>query len=82
MGQSLAMKVVIVLVLVGVLGALGSAGVFMLRHRPENEQPGMRDRRMARALAWRVGLSVALFLFILLAWALGWVKPTGLPAGV
>lgn len=75
------MKVVIVLVLVAVLGALASAGVFMLRHRPADEAPGTRDRRMARALAWRIGLSVALFLFILLAWALGWVKPTGFPAG-
>jgi hypothetical protein len=75
------MKVVIVLMLVAVLAALGSAGVFMLRRRPEVERSGERDRRMARALAFRIGLSVALFLFILLAWALGWVKPTGFPAG-
>ena len=26
-----------------------------------------------------IGLSVALFLFILLAWSLGWVQPTGIP---
>jgi uncharacterized iron-regulated membrane protein len=73
------MKILIVLALVAVLGALASAGVFMLKRRPGIEQPGQRDRRMARALALRIGLSVALFLFILLAWALGWVKPTGLP---
>jgi hypothetical protein len=36
---------------------------------------------MARALAVRVGLSVALFLLILLSWAMGWVQPTGLPTG-
>ena len=36
---------------------------------------------MARALALRVGLSIALFLFILLSWAMGWVRPTGLPVG-
>jgi hypothetical protein len=34
---------------------------------------------MARALALRVVLSVALFAFILLAWQLGWIQPTGLP---
>ena len=36
---------------------------------------------MARALALRVGLSVALFLFILLSWYMGWVRPTGIPIG-
>ena len=34
---------------------------------------------MARALAVRVGLSVALFLLILLAWKLGWIHPSGIP---
>ena len=28
-----------------------------------------------------VALSVALFLFILLSWYMGWVKPTGIPTG-
>jgi hypothetical protein len=31
---------------------------------------------MARALAWRVGISVALFLFILFSWWMGWIQPT------
>jgi hypothetical protein len=34
---------------------------------------------MARALMWRVILSIGLFLFILLAWALGWIQPSALP---
>lgn len=73
------MKVIIVLMLVAVLGALGSAGLFMLR---KGRDPGSRDQRMARALAVRVALSVALFLFILLSWAMGWVRPTGIPVGI
>jgi hypothetical protein len=36
---------------------------------------------MARALAFRVGFSILLFLCMLLAWTLGWVQPTGIPAG-
>ena len=32
-------------------------------------------------LAIRVGVSVAIFLFVLLAHALGWIEPTGIPAG-
>lgn len=73
------MKIVMVLMLVAVLGALASAGVFMLRSKRDAEDA--RAKRMARALALRVGLSVALFLFILLSWYMGWVKPTGIPTG-
>jgi hypothetical protein len=46
----------------------------------------MQDRgrtdRMAWALTWRVGLSILLFLFLLLAHALGWIDATGLQVGV
>jgi len=72
------MKTVMVLMLVAVLLALAGAGVFMLR---KGRTPGVANRAMARALALRVGLSVALFLFILLSWHMGWVRPTGLPVG-
>ena len=72
------MKTVMVLMLVAVLGALASAGIFMLRKSDGGDPQG---RRMARALALRVGLSVALFLFILLGWYMGWVRPTGIPIG-
>lgn len=72
------MKFVIVVALIAVLGALASAGMFMLR---KSDDGARRDARMARALAVRVALSVALFLFILLAWKLGWIVPSGLPTG-
>ncbi len=72
------MKVVIIVALICILGALASAGAFMLRKPGQGKQ---RDSRMAWALAVRVGLSVALFLFILLAWMMGWIVPTGLPTG-
>lgn len=78
------MKTLMVLMLVAVLAALGSAGLFMLRRgrdRQGNDAADGRNKHMARALALRVGLSVALFLFILLSWAMGWVQPTGLPTG-
>lgn len=73
------MKIVMVVMLVLVVAALGSAGLFMLK-RPKDGEGG-EDRRMARALALRVGLSVALFLFVLLSWTMGWVRPGGLPTG-
>ncbi len=75
------MKIVMVLMLVAVLVALASAGVFMLRKDRPGESSKSRNGLMARALAVRVGLSVALFLFILLSWYMGWVQPTGIPTG-
>jgi len=72
------MKTVIVIALVLVLASLAGAGLFMLR---KGGNPASRDKRMARALALRVGLSITLFLFILLSWYLGWIQPTGLPTG-
>jgi len=72
------MKTVMVLMLMAVLAALASAGVFMLRRGSEGAG---RNKQMARALALRVGLSVALFLFILLSWYMDWVRPGGLPTG-
>jgi hypothetical protein len=73
------MKTVMVLLMVAVLGALASAGFFMLRKGDQGAD--RRSKNMARALALRVGLSVALFLFILLSWYMGWVRPTGIPTG-
>jgi hypothetical protein len=75
------MKTLMILMLVAVLGALASAGVFMLRKDKEGASPERRDRLMARALAVRVALSIALFLLILLSWRMGWVRPTGILAG-
>ena len=70
------MKVIVALAFVVILGALAAAGVFMLRadRRAEGKQA-----RMARALALRVGMSILLFLLILLSWWMGWIKPTGVP---
>jgi type VI protein secretion system component VasK len=72
------MKTVLVLMMVAVLVALGSAGLFMLR---KGDPTKPRERLMARALAVRVALSVALFLLILLSWRMGWIRPSGIPAG-
>ena len=59
-----------------ILASLAAAGFLMLRGGKEGEP---RSRRMARALALRIGISVALFICILVAWKLGYVRPTGIP---
>ena len=72
------MKIVIVLFLLAVVAALASAGVLMLRKRRDSDPNGAK---MARALAVRVGLSVAIFLMVLFSYWMGWVQPTGIPLG-
>jgi len=57
--------------LIAIVASLGSAAVFMLRGRGDS-------RRMARALAWRVGLSVTLFVLLLAGYALGLLQPGNL----
>jgi hypothetical protein len=75
------MKTMVLLAFLAILTSLGSALFFMLRGdrkpEPHSEDNG---RHMARMLAWRVGLSIALFVALLLAWKLGYIQPTGLPA--
>jgi Protein of unknown function (DUF2909) len=75
------MKVIIVLAVIGILAALASAGVFMLRRPGADKNALAPDKRMARALAMRVAISVGLFLIILVAWYMGWISPKGLPSG-
>lgn len=70
------MKTVMVLMMVAVLVALASAGVFMLRKGRSDDR-----KQMARALALRVALSVLLFVSILLSYWMGWIQPTGIPLG-
>lgn len=76
MPYSEGMKWIVLLAFIGILAALGSAGLAMLR---DGRDGAPKTNRMLHALAWRVGLSVALFVFILVGYKLGWIQPTGLP---
>lgn len=68
----------VTLAFLAILGSLGAALFFMMRGQ---EDDTTKSRRMARALAMRVGFSILLFLCILVAWKLGYIRPTGIPAG-
>jgi len=70
------MKIFIAVAFVAILGALAFAGVAMVR----GKEGASKKPTMMRALAWRVGLSVALFLCILISYKLGWIQPTGIQA--
>ena len=61
------MKILIVVLFLGVLVSLGSALKYLMQDRGQSD-------RMAWALTWRVGLSILLFLFLLVGHALGWIS--------
>ena len=62
------MRVIIILAFIGIIVSLGSALVFLVRDRGGSS-------RTVHALTVRVGLSVALFLFILFSYWMGWIEP-------
>lgn len=68
------MKYLVAFAFVAIIASLGVALVYMMKGNGDEEQ---RTKRMARSLAMRVGLSIMLFVSILLAWRLGIIQPTG-----
>lgn len=65
------MKLFVALAFVLILGSLGSALFFLMKDKG-------KSNRTVRALAFRVGFSIALFALILMAHHLGWIQPSGL----
>ncbi len=62
------MKLVVILILLGILGSLGSALVYLFRDTNDS-------RRTVRALTWRISLSVGLFVLLLVSYWLGLIQP-------
>jgi len=62
-------KYLVIAMLLAVVISLGKA----LFHLSSNKQEA--SAKMLTALAWRIGLSVALFLLLILAYYNGWIEP-------
>jgi len=76
------MNYLVALAFIAILASLASALFFMLKGSSGDNKDGKRKAsNMARALAFRIGFSVLLFICILIAWKLGYIQPTGIPAG-
>ena len=65
-------RIVVIVVLLGIVASLGSA-LYQLTRTPHD------SGKMVRALTWRIGLSIVLFLLLMLAWYAGLIEPRGLP---
>lgn len=61
-------KIVVVILLLVIIASLGSGLFFMLRDDAGSD-------RMVKALTWRIALSVAAFLLLLVGAWLGWIHP-------
>lgn len=64
------LKIIIVALLFIIFYCLGSAVVYLVRGDASSAN-------MAKALTWRITLSLVLFLFLMLSFVLGWVHPHG-----
>jgi formate/nitrite transporter FocA (FNT family) len=62
--------VLVLACMAGILLSLGSGLFHLSRGRGEED-----SAKLARALRFRIGLSIALFLLLLLAWHQGWIAP-------
>ena len=65
------LKILIIIIMLIILGVLLSGLIFLVRDQGHT-------RRTVKALSWRIGLSLALFLLLFLAFAMGWIQPHGL----
>lgn len=64
------MKWLILVFFIFIIYSLSSALYYMMKD-------GDGSKRMVKALTLRVGVSIALFIFILFAFWMGWIKPAG-----
>lgn len=62
------MKIIIILLLGTIIYCLGSAIFFMLKGKQGSTS-------MAKALTWRISLSLLLFILLIVAYFLGWISP-------
>ena len=69
------MKWIIPVALLLIIASLGSALYYMMQDRGNSS-------RMVHSLMLRIGLSIALFLGILLAYHFGYIQPTGIKVGI
>jgi heme/copper-type cytochrome/quinol oxidase subunit 2 len=74
------MKILVAIAFIAILASLASALIYMMRAPREDGAPPPKGN-MATALALRVGLSIVLFVCVLVSWKMGWIQPTGIPPG-
>jgi DUF2909 family protein len=68
--MTIIIKAIIIILFIFILYALGSALFFLVK--------GDDSERMVKALTWRIGLSLLLFLILMISFAMGWITPNNI----
>jgi len=63
-------KIIIILFLLVIMYSLGSALYYLAHERDDKDAD-----RVVKALTWRIGLSLLLFILLFVAYAMGWIQP-------
>lgn len=66
--MTLLIKTIVLIFFAFIFFSLGSALYFLVRDKSEST-------RVVKALTWRITLSFILFIFLIIAFALGWISP-------
>lgn len=66
--MTLIIKAIIVILFGLIFFSLGSALYFLVHDKGDQD-------RIVKALTWRIGLSIVLFVFLIFAFAMGWITP-------
>jgi hypothetical protein len=74
-GLAVMFKYLVIAMLVLILISLGRALFFLTSRKPED------GAKMVKALAWRIGLSVFLFVLLIVAYYSGWIEPQRIVPG-
>jgi hypothetical protein len=64
-------KIIIILLFLAALGSLASAMVFLVKDKGQTN-------RTAKALTYRIGISVFIFVLLMLAYFTGYIEPHGI----
>ena len=72
------MTYLVAIAFLAIIASLATALFFMMKDGTNGKA---KTSGMARALAFRIGFSVLLFICILIDWKMGYIQPTGLPVG-
>ncbi|HOP16854.1 MAG: twin transmembrane helix small protein [Chromatiaceae bacterium] len=64
-------KIIVVFAFIGIIASLASGLYYLVNDKGDS-------RRTLRALTWRIGLSVALFVFLMVMIAFGIIEPHGI----
>jgi len=68
--MTIIIKTILIVLFVFILFALGSAMFYLVR--------GDNSERIVKALTWRIGLSLLLFVILMISFALGWITPNNI----